>query len=62
MIAELLLLQGLLDKSPMFTPNTEQPTTTSTSAYDDAITRIKKKAEQLKADLPTSYYRRLDRY
>ena len=62
MFAELLLLQGLLDKLDMFTPNTNSGKTTSTSAYDDAIIRIKKKAEQLKADLPTSYYQRIDRY
>ncbi len=61
MIAELLLLQRLLDKSQLGTPP-KLSQSTSTSAYDDAITRIKKRVEQLKADLPTSYYRRLDRY
>ena len=41
MIAELLLLQGLLDKTNMVTPP-ESSVTTSTSTYDKAQEVVKK--------------------
>ena len=55
MIAELLLLQGLLDKSNMVTPP-ESTSTTSTSTYGKATEAVKDYQEKI-----SSYLKRFRR-
>ena len=47
MIAELIILQGLLDKSLMVTPP-ESTSTTSTSTYGETVNQIKETVEEYK--------------
>ena len=57
MIAELLLLQGLLDKSDMVTPQTPmERSTTSTSTYGKATEAVKNYQDKV-----TSYLKRFRR-
>ena len=55
MIAELIILQGLLDKSLMVTP-TESTSTTSTSTYGKATEAVKDYQEKI-----SSYLKRFRR-
>jgi predicted RNase H-like HicB family nuclease len=48
MIAELLLLQGLLDKTNMVTPPESISVTTSTSTYNEAVGELKETVEKYK--------------
>jgi len=48
MIAELIILQGLLDKSLMVTPPESTTSTTSTSTYDEAVGELKETVEKYK--------------
>jgi len=47
MLAELLLLQGLLDKSLMVTPP-ESTSTTSTSTYEETVSKVKESVNKYK--------------
>jgi uncharacterized protein (UPF0333 family) len=48
MIAELLLLQGLLDKSLMVTPPESTTSTTSTSTYEETVNKVKESVNKYK--------------
>jgi len=48
MIAELIILQGLLDKSLMVTPPESTTSTTSTPTYDEAVNKVKETVEKYK--------------
>ena len=47
MIAELLLLQGLLDKTNMVTPP-ESSVTTPTSTYNETVNKVKESVNKYK--------------